>query len=137
MHTAVGSPQIGQWYLREDKGETFQVTGYDDESRTIEIQTFDGDLDEIDTEVWATLPLALAEPPEDWTGPVDDIEVDDLGYSETDMAAADWTQPLEPFPPSQESWEDATPQDEPQTEREAGVAEGAAPLKREGAARVR
>jgi len=120
MHTEFGNPQIGQWYLREDKGETFQVTGYDDESRTIEIQTFDGDLDEIDAEVWPMLPLALAEPPEDWTGPVDDIEVDDLGYSETDMAAADWTQPLEPFPPVPESWEDATPQDEPQDEGVVG-----------------
>ena len=137
MHSEVGSPQIAQWYLRADKGETFQVTGYDDKSRTIEIQTFDGDLDEIDAEIWPTLPLALAEPPEDWTGPVDDIEVDDLGYSETDMNASDWTQPLQPFRPSEESWEDATPQDEPPAERGPGVAEAAAPRKRQRVAHVR
>jgi len=97
MNTGVGRAQIGQWYTRWDKGEIFQVTGYDEGSRTIEIQSFDGDLDEIDLDIWATMPLALAEPPEDWTGPVDDIERDDLGYSETGMTGADWSEPLQPF----------------------------------------
>ena len=95
MNTGVGRARIGQWYTRWDKGEIFQVVGYDPDSRTIEAQTFDGDLDEIDLETWVGLPLAFAEPPEDWTGPVDDVERDDLGYSETDMAGADWTEPLQ------------------------------------------
>lgn len=95
MNTGVGSARIGQWYSRWDKGEIFQVTACDEVSRTVEIQTFDGDLDEIDAETWAALPLRFAEPPEDWTGPVDDVERDDLGYSETDMTAADWTEPLQ------------------------------------------
>jgi hypothetical protein len=30
---------------------------------------------------WTTLPLEFAEPPEDWTGPLNDVEVDDLGYT--------------------------------------------------------
>jgi hypothetical protein len=102
MNTGVGRARVGQWYLRWDKGEIFQVTGCDPSARTIEIQTFDGDLDEFDEETWATLPLGLAEPPEDWTGPVDEIEPDDLGYSETEMTAADWAQPLEPFQPARE-----------------------------------
>jgi Family of unknown function (DUF6763) len=95
MNTGVGRARIGQWYTRWDKGENFQVVGYDDDSRTVEIQTFDGDLDEVDVATWAGLPLTLAEPPEDWTGPVDDVERDDLGYSETDMSAADWAEPLQ------------------------------------------
>jgi hypothetical protein len=94
MSTGVGRAQIGQWYAREDKGETFQVIGRDEHSRTIEIQTFHGDLDEIDEETWAELPLALAEQPEDWTGPVDDVERDDLGYSETEITGADGSEPL-------------------------------------------
>lgn len=52
-------------------------------------------------------PGTLAEPPEDWTGPVDDVEVDDLGYSETDMQAEDWEEPLESIRRGQEEWEDA------------------------------
>jgi len=49
------------------------VTGYDEASSTIEIQTFEGDLDEIDEDTWKELPLDLAEAPEDWTGPVDEM----------------------------------------------------------------
>ncbi|HUN25758.1 MAG TPA: DUF6763 family protein [Steroidobacteraceae bacterium] len=97
MDTGVGRARIGQWYTRWDKGETFQVTGYDERSGTVEIQNFDGDLDEIDAEAWAIMPLGFVEPPEDWTGPVDDVEHDDLGYSETDMRGADWAEPLQPF----------------------------------------
>ena len=108
MSTNTPSIHIGRWYLRWDKGEIFQVTGYDEACGTIEIQTFDGDLDEIDEDAWKELPLGLAEPPEDWTGPVDDVERDDLGYSETGMRGADWAEPLEPFPPSQEAWEDTS-----------------------------
>ncbi len=107
----VGRPEIGQWYSHHDKGEMFLVTGYDDEARTIEIQNFDGDVDEIDAAAWSTMPLERAEQPEDWTGPVDDVEADDLGYSETDMSAADWAEPLQSFEPQKEAWEDETPEE--------------------------
>lgn len=83
--------------MRWDKGESFQVIGCDSEAHTIEVQTFDGDLDEIDEETWSTLPLEFAVAPEDWTGPVDDIEHDDLGYSETEMRGEDWGEPLQPY----------------------------------------
>ena len=121
MNTGVGLARIGQWYLRWDKGEIFQVTGFDDKSRTIEIQTFDGDLDEIDAEAWTTLPLGLAEPPEDWTGPVDDVEVDDLGYSQTEMTARDWAAPLQELgvaEPAEEEWEATSDVDERDPEGE-------------------
>ncbi|MBW4052049.1 MAG: hypothetical protein HIU85_11425 [Proteobacteria bacterium] len=95
MNTGVGRARIGQWYTRSDKGEIFQVIGCDPNSRTIETQTFDGDLDQIDLETWTGLALAFAEPPEDWTGPVDDVQRDDLGYSETDMSGTDWAEPMQ------------------------------------------
>ena len=121
--SSVGRARIDQWYQRLDKGEAFLVTGYDDKSRTIEIQTFDGDLDEIDEEVWNNLPLEFAEPPENWTGPVDDVEVDDLGYTETDMAEADWAAPLQPLAPAAEAWEDATDETERDAEGESAPEE--------------
>jgi hypothetical protein len=69
---------VGQWYLRRDLGEIFQVTGYDERSGTIEIQTFDGSLDEIDEDTWHALRLTPTEPPKDWTGPLDNLDdVDD------------------------------------------------------------
>lgn len=125
MNTIVGPARIGQWYTRLDKGESFQVIGYDEGSRTIEIQTFDGDLDEIDREGWSALPLAFAEPPEDWTGPVDDVERDDLGYTETDMTSEDWAEPLETVHSVEEKEpsQDATAEDERDPEGEGAPVE--------------
>ena len=61
VSTSVGQPEIGQWYARGEKGQEFRVVGRDTESRTIEIQTFDGELDEIDAETWGTLSLERVE----------------------------------------------------------------------------
>lgn len=105
MNAKNAPPRIGQWYTRLDKGESFLVTGYDERSRSIEIQSFDGDLDEIDADLWAGSSIAPIEPPEDWTGPMDEVAVDDLGYSETAMKASDWEAPLQQLPVSGEDWE--------------------------------
>ncbi len=126
MSNGVGRAQIGQWYLHWDKGELFQVIAIDEQTRTIEIQNFDGDIDEIDQAAWQGLPIGFAEPPEDWTGPVDDVAVDDLGYSETDMEAKDWEAPLEPIRAGQEEWQDE--RDESERDPEG---EGLPPLLRE------
>jgi len=112
MNANVGRPEIGQWYTRADKGQVFQVVGRDDASRTIEIQLFDGDLDEIEADTWNTLPLERSEQPEDWTGPVDDVEVDDLGYSATEMKPSDWVQPPQPLQVEPEGWENPEPEEE-------------------------
>jgi hypothetical protein len=66
--------RAGQWYTRLDTRQTFLVTGYDDNSRTIETQALNGDLDEMDVESWSRLPLAFAEPPEDWTESTSDAD---------------------------------------------------------------
>jgi hypothetical protein len=112
VNTFVVRPEIGQWYLRRDKGEAFQVVAFDDRTRMVEIQSFDGDVDEMDAGVWSALPLERTEPPENWTGPLDDVETDDLGYPETDMKAVDWTQPLEPLKVEGEAWEEPEPEEE-------------------------
>ncbi len=108
MNAEAGPARVGQWYSRSDKGEIFQVTGLDEKANTIEVQTFDGDVDEIDQETWDLLPLSLAEQPEDWTGPVDDVEVDDLGYSDTQMSVEDWQAPLQSLRVEAEVWEDTS-----------------------------
>ncbi|MBS1199555.1 MAG: hypothetical protein H6R27_233 [Proteobacteria bacterium] len=76
-------PVVGLWYNHLDKGDLFQVVALDEQSGTIEIQEFDGDLDEIDLEEWRQMNIEAAAPPEDWTGPVDELEPDDRGYSDT------------------------------------------------------
>lgn len=76
-------PVVGHWYSHLDKGDLFQVVALDESSGSIEIQEFDGALDEMDLDEWRQMPIEAAEQPEDWSGPVDDLEPDELGY--TDM----------------------------------------------------
>jgi hypothetical protein len=77
-------PIVGNWYAHRDKGALFQVVALDEDAGTIEIQEFDGGLDELDLEEWRTLSVYGAAQPEDWGGPLDDVEPDEFGY--TDMA---------------------------------------------------
>jgi hypothetical protein len=88
-------PIVNRWYRHLDKGYQFQVVMVDQEEGTVEIQHFDGDVAELDLDTWNELEIELIEPPEDWTGSMDDIELDDLGYTETGMSKKDWSEPLQ------------------------------------------
>lgn len=105
-------PAIQQWYRHLDKGQMFQVIAVDADEGWIEIQSFDGDVEELADEEWRALEIEACEPPEDWTGPYDDVEPDELGYSETGAAAQDWHAPVEGVPPTSEAFEETTPEDE-------------------------
>lgn len=75
-------PIPGAWYKDLDKeGEFFVVEVYEDDD-IVEIQHYDGDIEEIETDAWYDMNIESIEPPEDWVGPFDGIEVDDLGYEE-------------------------------------------------------
>jgi hypothetical protein len=78
-------PIVGNWYAHRDKGALFQVVALDEEAGTIEIQEFDGGLDELDLDEWRALAVDTAAQPEDWGGPLDDVEPDEFGY--TDLGA--------------------------------------------------
>lgn len=91
-------PEVGQWYAHRDKGQMFQVVAFDEDEGLIELQDFDGDVDEVDLDTWHEMPLDPAEPPEDWTGPVDDVDAEHLGYPERDVQARDWRAPLDGLP---------------------------------------
>ena len=81
-------PVVGHWYLHRDKGALFQVVALDEHAGTVEIQEFDGDLDELDLDDWRALAVDDAAPPEDWGGPVDDVEPDEFGYTDLGEPAA-------------------------------------------------
>lgn len=114
-------PVVGQWYLHRDKGAMFRVVAVDARSGSTEIQNFDGDVEELELDAWGEMEIETAEPPEDWTGPFDDIEPDDLGYTETAMAAQDWRLSLETTGVAAEPWQDGRAIDE--LEEETGPPE--------------
>ena len=49
----------------------FEVVAVDELAGTIELQFFDGTVDEADPERWLAMRPRHAEPPEDWSGSVD------------------------------------------------------------------
>lgn len=75
-------PVVGKWYARPG-GDSFEIVAIDRDDGTIEIQYFDGTIEEIDVEDWREEQVEAAEPPEDWTGSVD-VEPEDY-ENEFDM----------------------------------------------------
>jgi hypothetical protein len=90
-------PEVGHWYAHRDKGQLFQVVAFDEDEGLIELQDFDGDVDEVDLDTWHEMPLDRAEAPEDWSGPIDG-EADDLRYAAAEAPARDWRGPLDGLP---------------------------------------
>lgn len=75
-------PIIGGWY-RDQADQIFEVVALDEEEDQIEIQYFEGEIDELDLEAWNALGVESIPPPEDWSGAFDLIGgVDDFGYSD-------------------------------------------------------
>ena len=88
-------PIVGNWYQHLDKGQSFFVVAIEPRSNLVEIQYFNGDLDELDRDQWRDLDIDLAEAPENWSGAMDIAEQDDYGTEITDTSAADWHEPLQ------------------------------------------
>lgn len=92
-------PQPNQWYAHLDKGQHFLVVGVDEDASTIDVQHFDGDVEEFSVDEWRELDIMLSEEPENWAGPFDIAERDDLGTDVTDTQPEDWTEPQQDFRP--------------------------------------
>ncbi len=90
-------PIVDQWYWHRDKGPGFCVTAINDEARTIEVQHYDGDIEEYTFAEWRNLDIEVGEEPENWTGALDIGEQDDLGTEITDTDKTDWYEPLKEF----------------------------------------
>jgi hypothetical protein len=69
----IPQPNIGDWY--RNPGGVFEVVAYDEDDGTIEIQYFDGTIEELEREDWNAQwkdgTLEAGEAPEDWSGSVD------------------------------------------------------------------
>lgn len=85
----------GEWYLDRASGSTFQVVTVDESDRSIGIQYADGSLEEMSSDDWKTNDLERCEQPEDWVGPYDDLESDDIGMPEASGEAHPADIPME------------------------------------------
>lgn len=87
------APVIGNWY-RHENGETFEVVALDADDATVEIQYFDGTIEELEFDAWEQMEIEEAEPPEDWSGSVD-VDDDEIEELQADRPAEDFDDPLE------------------------------------------
>jgi hypothetical protein len=85
-------PRIGDWY-RTTAGEAFEIVARDDDDETLELQYYDGTLEELETDLWDYIKPEPIEPPEDWTGSMD-VAYEDRQPAEI-MMESDWMQNLE------------------------------------------
>ena len=86
MSTTV-PPVMGNWYQDLETHQIFQVVAVDeadDGTGAVEIQYLGGEIAEFDMESWYGSEFDITEPPEDWSAPFDELEADDLGYTDPD-----------------------------------------------------
>jgi len=81
----IADPIIGSWYKDLENNLTFKVLSVDETDDSIEVQYHNGDLGEYDHESWYGSTFDYIEDPEDWSAPFDELETDDLGYSDNDI----------------------------------------------------
>ncbi len=90
---AVAYPVIGLWY-RSSNGTLFEVVAVDEDAATVELQLFDGTIDEVDLETWPSLLIEAVGAPEDWSGSVDMDPEDFLGEDNGELPLG-WHDPPE------------------------------------------
>ncbi len=82
--TTITDPVINSWYKDVENDLTFKVIGLDEGDDTIEVQYMNGDIGDYDFDTWYNSTFDYVEAPEDWSAPYDELETDDLGYSDPD-----------------------------------------------------
>ncbi len=75
-----GLPEVGSWFRIGD-GKTFEVVAVDDKDRTVDIQHFDGTIEELDVDGWREMGAEPIDAPEDWSGSMD-VDSEDLPENE-------------------------------------------------------
>lgn len=88
MAKLLANAKIGEWYRSFGGGPPFEVVAIDTDEEVIEIQYFDGAIEEIDFESWLEMELQVVAQPEDSSGAMD-MDREDFG-SEPELGAAEY-----------------------------------------------
>lgn len=78
-------PRVGEWY-KHPSGALFEVVAVDEDDGTIDVQHFDGTVEEHDMDAWMDAGYELAEAPEDYSGSLD-IEREDFATERGEVHA--------------------------------------------------
>ena len=86
-------PRLGDWY-KSITSDRFEIVALDDDAATMEVQYFDGAVEEIDFDTWKDMEIVTIEPPEDWSGSMD-LQKEDYGVDLELTAPNDRINPLD------------------------------------------
>lgn len=86
-------PGVGDWY-RNENGDSFEIVAFDEEDQTVELQYFDGTVEELDIDTWKELAVEAIEQPEDWSGSLD-MDREDYGLDVDQIAQGNHSNPLD------------------------------------------
>jgi hypothetical protein len=86
-------PVVGEWYQTSSR-DVFEVVALDDDEGVIEIQYFDGSIEEVDLAEWYELELRSVQPPEDWAGSMD-VSREDTNEEQTAQKHDEWASPFD------------------------------------------
>jgi len=82
--STITDPVIDQWYKDVENDFVFKVVAIEESDDMIEVQYYNGDIGEYDRDSWYGSTFDFIEAPEDWSAPYGNLELDDLGYSDSD-----------------------------------------------------
>lgn len=90
-------PVVGSWYWDTEHSLQFEIVASDQETGEIEIQYFEGELEELDIDTWFSMHVVSISPPKDWSGPyeIDKDEFSDLTDDKAQHPSSDWENPLD------------------------------------------
>lgn len=71
MPTPLKEAAIGDWFATTLRQERFEIVAIDNDAATVEIQYYDGTVEDIDFASWPQLEAEIIAPPEDWSGAFD------------------------------------------------------------------
>lgn len=63
------SAEIGRWYRFTNRMNSFEVVAIDFNEQSVEVQCFDGSIEQIEFNLWKATCSTQISPPEDWSGP--------------------------------------------------------------------
>lgn len=70
--TTLQAPVVGSWYRRTDRPQPFQVVATDTDAQTVDVEYFDGTVDEWPLSHWHGLAIEPSGAPPDASGALDD-----------------------------------------------------------------
>lgn len=83
------TPTLRNWYKDLETELLFRIVAVDEVNDSIEVQYFDGEIGELDSDSWYASAFEPIEAPEDWSAAYGNLSRDDLGYTDPDTHAPD------------------------------------------------